>query len=131
MLEIEFGVVASFGRSIEEVRDKRNRILILASDGVETTVVHTKSESTALLFDEEDGSSGGRATWANETVFEIVVQKPSERVGLARTELVDTAKWWCLAVFEIDLQIIRRCCRPFANAGTQACKPFGNPTGSK
>ena len=59
MLEIEFGVVAGFGRSVEEVRDKWNRIPILASDGIETTVVHTKSESTVLLFDEEDGSSSG------------------------------------------------------------------------
>ena len=113
MLEIEFGVVAGFGWSIEEVRDERNRIPILASDGIEATVVHTKSESTVLLFDEEDGSSGRRATWANEAVFEIVVQKLSEHVGLARAELIDTAKRWCFAIFKIDLQIIRTMWREF------------------
>ena len=79
MLEIKFGVVAGFGRSVEEVRDEWNRIPILASDSIETMVVHTKLESTAFLFDEEDGSSSGRVTWANEAVFEIVVQKLSER----------------------------------------------------
>ena len=89
MLEIKLGVVAGFGRSIEEVRDERNRIPILASDGIEATIVHTKSESTALLFDEEDGSSSGRATWVDEAIFEIIVQKLSERVGLARAELMN------------------------------------------
>ena len=113
VLEIKFGVVAGFGRSVEEVRDERNRIPILASDGIETTVVHTKSESTVLLFYEEDGSSSGQATWANEAVFEIVVQKLLERVSLARTELIDTAEWWCFAVFEINLQIIRTMRREF------------------
>ena len=107
MLKIKFGVVAGFGRSIEEVRDKQNRIPILASDGIEAMVVHTKSESTALLFDEEDRSSGRQATWANEAIFEIVVQKLLECVGLARAELIDTAEWWCFAVFKINLQIIR------------------------
>ena len=78
-------------------------------------VVHTKSESTTLLFDEEDGSSGGRATWANEAVFEIIVQKLSEPVGLARAELIDTAEWWCFAVFEINLQILRTMRREFTS----------------
>ena len=32
MLEIKFGVIVGFGRSVEEVRDERNRISILASD---------------------------------------------------------------------------------------------------
>ena len=111
MLEISLG----FGWGVEEVRDEWNRISILASDGIETTVVHTKSESTTFLFDKEDGSSGERATWANEAVFEIVVQKPSECVSLAWTELIDTAEWWCFAVFEINLQIIRTMQREFVS----------------
>ena len=94
---------------------QRNRIPILASDSIETTVVHTKSESTAFLFDEEDGSSGGRATWANEAVFEIIIQKLSECVGLAQAELIDTAEWWCFAVIEINLQIIRTMQREFVS----------------
>ena len=113
MLEIEFGVVMGLGQSIEEVRDKRNRIPILASDGVETMVVHAKLESTILLFDKKDRSSSGRVTWANEAVFEIVIQKLSEHIGLAQAELVDTAKRWCFSVFKINLQIIRTMQREF------------------
>ena len=51
----------------------------------------------------------------NEAVFEIVIQKLSERVALAWTELIDTAKWWCFAVFEINLQIIRTMRREFVS----------------
>ena len=38
-----------------------------------------------------------------------------EHVGLTWAELIDTAKWWCFAVFEINLQIIRTMRREFVS----------------
>ncbi len=39
MLEIELGVISGFGRSVEEIRNEQDRILVLLGDGIESPII--------------------------------------------------------------------------------------------
>ena len=107
MFEIKFGVISGFSGSIKEISNKRNRILVLLGYGIESSIVNTESESTVLLLDKEYWSSSRRTTRPDESVFEILVDEVTESLSFVRRELVYTAEWRSLAIFEFYLQIIR------------------------
>jgi hypothetical protein len=88
--------------------DERERVSVLARDGVEFAIVDTDTEGTILLLDEEDGGRGRRGGWAKETLGEHVLEVSVQCFELAGRAHVDWTELGSVTREDVDGVVIGR-----------------------
>ena len=68
MLEIDFGEVTSFLRTVQEIGDSGEQILVFLCYLVQATEIDTEAEGAILLPDEKCQSSAWRSSRTDETI---------------------------------------------------------------
>jgi lipoprotein-anchoring transpeptidase ErfK/SrfK len=82
MSEINFGVDASFPRSIEEVRNERKWISVLLGNTVKAPIINTETEGTTLFPGEEHRCSMGRTGWSDKAPGKFLIKESAESFKL-------------------------------------------------
>ena len=106
MAKINLGIDSGTARSVQEIRNERERIAILAGDAIETSEVHAKTEGAVLFANKEDRSAVGRRGGTDETSAEILVDELLKRLHFRMGNGIDAARRDCRPRLEIDGEIV-------------------------
>ena len=106
MPEVNLCIDLGMAGAVEEVSNERKRIMVLFGDLVESTEIHTETERTVLLFNEEDQSSMRRSRLVNESGSEILVNELPKSGKLSRRQGVETTRWNGSVVLQVNVEVV-------------------------
>jgi len=104
-MEVKLGVDLCAAQLVEEVGNKWNRVVILLSDLVEVSKVHTESQGAILLLSKEDGCTAWQLRQSDEPLAEHVIEEFTKEAELCAREWVDVAMRGCLVILEVNFII--------------------------